>query len=125
MKLRPSLRRYYHNYTDAFGDPAGDYLGALTQMDAQVGRLRALLRELGVANDTLVWYAADNGPHTLADDGASGRGLGVRAVAGGDDDEALSLSLSSRHVGHGPARPQRVRRAARDQRAAPVQGVIV
>lgn len=42
-----ALPEFYHNYTDALGDPARDYLGSITQMDVQVGRLRQLLRDLG------------------------------------------------------------------------------
>lgn len=38
------------------------YYGCITAMDEQVGRLRALLRELGVAEDTMVWFCSDNGP---------------------------------------------------------------
>ena len=41
----------------------GDYQGTIAQMDAQIGRLRAMLRELGIANDTVVFYTSDNGPH--------------------------------------------------------------
>jgi hypothetical protein len=26
----PALPQFYHNYTDVFGDPAGDYLGTAT-----------------------------------------------------------------------------------------------
>ena len=60
----PALPEFYHNYTDAFGDPAGDYLGTITQMDVQIGRIRAILEEQGVRDDTMVWFTADNGPHT-------------------------------------------------------------
>lgn len=62
----PALPEWYHNYTDAFGDPAGDYLGTLSQMDAQVGRLRSLLRQYGIANDTMLWYTSDNGPAPMS-----------------------------------------------------------
>jgi len=57
-----ALPEYFHGYTDAFGAPAGDYLGLLTQMDVQVGRLRSWLRETGRAADTLLWFSSDNGP---------------------------------------------------------------
>jgi len=40
---------------------------AITAMDAQVGRLRRRLRELGVAENTLVVFTSDNGPALLAD----------------------------------------------------------
>ncbi len=39
-----------------------NYFGAITALDEQVGRLRKRLRELGVEEDTLLWYASDNGP---------------------------------------------------------------
>ena len=32
----PALPEFYHAYTDVYGNPAGDYLGTLTQMDHQV-----------------------------------------------------------------------------------------
>jgi arylsulfatase A-like enzyme len=54
----PALPQFYHNYTDVFGDPAGDYLGTLTQMDVQIGRLRQMLKDKGVADNTLLWYTA-------------------------------------------------------------------
>jgi arylsulfatase A-like enzyme len=38
-----------------------EYFGELTGIDRSVGRLRAALRELGVAEDTIVWYCSDNG----------------------------------------------------------------
>ena len=41
---------------------AQDYYGALTAMDAQIGRLRATLRQRGIADDTFLLYTADNGP---------------------------------------------------------------
>ena len=46
----------------------GDYLGTLTQMDVQIGRIRQLLRDKGVADNTMVWYTADNGPHSAGRD---------------------------------------------------------
>ena len=43
--------------------PAGDqnYYGEITGIDRNVGKLRAALRELKVADNTLVWYTSDNG----------------------------------------------------------------
>lgn len=64
----PSLPFFYNNYTDAFGDPAGDYLGTLTQLDVQIGRLRKMLVDNGISENTMLWYTADNGPHTEARD---------------------------------------------------------
>lgn len=49
--------------------------GALAAMDEEVGRVRALLRDLGVAEDTLVFFASDNGPSGCR--GKADRCLGV------------------------------------------------
>lgn len=69
----PSLPYYYHLYNDTDGNPAGDYLGTLTQMDAAVGALISLLKQSGVFDNTLLWYTADNGPHPgYAGDGQGG-----------------------------------------------------
>lgn len=38
------------------------YYGCLSAMDEQIGRLRATLREVGVADDTMLWFCSDNGP---------------------------------------------------------------
>jgi arylsulfatase A-like enzyme len=38
-----------------------NYYGELTAVDRSVGRLRAALRELKVADNTLLWYNSDNG----------------------------------------------------------------
>ncbi|EON74966.1 Arylsulfatase [Lunatimonas lonarensis] len=37
------------------------YFGSITAMDGQIGRLRETLRELGVADDTMIWFCSDNG----------------------------------------------------------------
>lgn len=38
------------------------YLGSIASIDEQMGRLRRELDRLGVRRDTMLWYAADNGP---------------------------------------------------------------
>ena len=38
------------------------YYGCLTAMDHQVGRLRKTLADLGVAENTMLWFCSDNGP---------------------------------------------------------------
>ncbi len=69
----PSLPEFYHAYNGTDGRPAGDYLGTLTQMDAAIGALLALLKAQGLDSSTLIWYAADNGPHPgSANDKAGG-----------------------------------------------------
>ena len=38
------------------------YYGCLTAMDEQIGRLRASLNDLGIADNTMVTFCSDNGP---------------------------------------------------------------
>ena len=38
------------------------YFGTITAMDDQVGRLRKQLQELGALDNTMIWFASDNGP---------------------------------------------------------------
>ena len=38
------------------------YYGTITAMDDQVGRLREHLSELGALDNTMIWFASDNGP---------------------------------------------------------------
>eukprot|EP00729_Bicosta_minor_P018263 gene18263-20285_t len=59
----PSLPQYHSSYKDTFGDLAGDYLGTISQVDVQIGRLRQMLKAMGVADNTMLWYTTDNGPN--------------------------------------------------------------
>ncbi|MEN8773665.1 MAG: sulfatase-like hydrolase/transferase [Akkermansiaceae bacterium] len=43
-------------------DSADAYTDALVDMDTQIGRLRAELATLGVADNTMLWFCSDNGP---------------------------------------------------------------
>jgi arylsulfatase A-like enzyme len=54
----PEFRRRYAAYSAA----QQHYWGALTAMDEQVGRLRAEMRRMDPAGQTMLWYASDNGP---------------------------------------------------------------
>jgi len=38
------------------------YAGCITALDAQVGRLRTVLKELSIADETMLWFCSDNGP---------------------------------------------------------------
>lgn len=49
------------------------YYREITLLDEQVGRLRASLRELGIARDTIVWYCSDNGGLVEASSGGRSR----------------------------------------------------
>jgi arylsulfatase A-like enzyme len=48
-----------------------NYYGCVTAMDQQIGRLRETLRKAGVAEDTLLFFASDNGPEGKAGDPGS------------------------------------------------------
>jgi hypothetical protein len=39
------------------------YYSNITAVDTQVGALRKALRELGIAENTMVWFTSDNGPN--------------------------------------------------------------
>ncbi|GAA5507619.1 sulfatase family protein [Novipirellula caenicola] len=43
-----------------------NYYGCVTALDEQVGRLRAKLAELNVADNTMLWFCSDNGPEGSA-----------------------------------------------------------
>lgn len=62
-------------YTDGY-DEHQDYYGCIAALDQQMGRLRKKLAELGVADDTMLWYCSDNGPEGNAK--APGRTNGLR-----------------------------------------------
>ncbi|MBM3808480.1 MAG: arylsulfatase [Acidimicrobiia bacterium] len=42
--------------------PHATYAGMITRMDRDVGRVMALVRQLGLDNDTIVFFTGDNGP---------------------------------------------------------------
>ncbi|MDA1221550.1 MAG: sulfatase-like hydrolase/transferase, partial [Planctomycetota bacterium] len=38
------------------------YYGCIRALDREVGRIRAVIDEVGVADDTILWFCSDNGP---------------------------------------------------------------
>lgn len=52
---------YLKMYPDN-GSLKQNYYGCITAMDEQVGRLRAELRTLGIAENTVIFFTSDNGP---------------------------------------------------------------
>jgi arylsulfatase A-like enzyme len=40
------------------------YYAAVSAMDREIGRLRETLKERGMADDTVLWFASDNGPES-------------------------------------------------------------
>ena len=55
----------YLKMYEGHGDGA-HYFGCITELDEQVGRIRAKLDELGVAENTLIFFCSDNGPEGKA-----------------------------------------------------------
>lgn len=55
-------------------DDKRHYYAVVTAMDEQIGRLRRRLRELGVAEHTMLWFCSDNGPE--GNPGPRGRSQG-------------------------------------------------
>ncbi|MEC8652136.1 MAG: sulfatase-like hydrolase/transferase, partial [Planctomycetota bacterium] len=49
-----------------FGEATQHYFGCITALDRQVGRLRSTLAELGLADETMIWFCSDNGPEGQA-----------------------------------------------------------
>ena len=54
------IERYYKN--SSYSQDDIDYYGAITAMDAAVGIVRELLNKYNVSNNTMLWFASDNGP---------------------------------------------------------------
>jgi len=57
--LADSLKRgmYYE-----FSGDERNYYGCITALDEQMGRLRKTLKDLGVSENTMLWFTSDNGP---------------------------------------------------------------
>lgn len=66
----PEYRKMYSKYSEG----QQHYYGCITALDEQMGRLRRQLRELGIADNTMLWFCSDNGPEGR--DGKSGRHRG-------------------------------------------------
>ena len=67
-------------YRAMYADRCNDeqhYYGCITAMDAQVGRVNALVKALGIEDRTAIWFCSDNGPEGREDLAANGRSRGV------------------------------------------------
>jgi arylsulfatase A-like enzyme len=67
----PEYRAMYSQYDEG----QQHFFGCITALDEQVGRLRKELRDLKVADNTMIWFASDNGPEGMT--GNEGRQRGV------------------------------------------------
>ncbi|MEQ6120371.1 sulfatase-like hydrolase/transferase [Reichenbachiella sp. MALMAid0571] len=54
----PEYRNMYKEYSEG----EQHYYGSITAMDQQIGRLRTKLKELGLDQNTMIWFCSDNGP---------------------------------------------------------------
>lgn len=66
----PDYRAMYSDRTEE----EQHYFGVVTALDEQMGRLRRTLRDLGVAENTMLWFTSDNGPE--GNPGKDGRSQG-------------------------------------------------
>jgi len=66
----PQYRAMYSQYSEG----EQHYYGCITALDEQVGRLRKELRNLGVAQNTMIWFTSDNGPEGMTGDQGTNRG---------------------------------------------------
>jgi len=65
------FRRKFPEFEDVIGryagptvkNPVACFAGMVTRLDAGVGKVLALLKELGLEKNTLVTFTSDNGPH--------------------------------------------------------------
>lgn len=51
-----------------------EFYGVITAMDQQMGRLRKVLKTVGAADNTMLWFGSDHGPEGNTDDKGSNRG---------------------------------------------------
>ena len=75
----PEHRAMYEQYSEG----EQHYYGCITAMDEQIGRLRAELQALGIAENTMVWFCSDNGPEGMTSKGEPGWCRNSRGVTGG------------------------------------------
>jgi arylsulfatase A-like enzyme len=68
----PEYRALYSGYSEE----EQHYYGCITAMDEQVGRINNLLKELGIEEDTMIWFCSDNGPEGSEDLSINGRNKG-------------------------------------------------
>jgi arylsulfatase A-like enzyme len=92
----PEYRAMYKEYSEG----QQHYYGCITAMDEQIGRLRKELSDLGIADNTMVWFCSDNGPEGMTSKGEQGWCRNSRGVTAG-------LRGSGQHYWNGRVTPSR------------------
>lgn len=59
---------------------AQHWFGSIKAMDEQIGRLRKELREIGIADNTILWFCSDNGPSYIHNWNSAGGLRGKKAT---------------------------------------------
>ncbi len=54
----PEYKKLYEQYPENMQH----YFGCITAMDEQIGRLNETIKNLGIENNTCIWFCSDNGP---------------------------------------------------------------
>lgn len=64
MHFRPHVRPEMRQKADEIvGKHVDEYTAGMIEHDLHIGQFLAVLDELGIADDTIVFYSTDNGPH--------------------------------------------------------------
>lgn len=76
---RPEYRAKYAR----FSEEEQHYYGCATAMDEQVGRINAPMQELGIEQQTMIWFCSDKGPTGSEALANNGRNQGLTAAPRG------------------------------------------
>ncbi len=96
----------YGQYADLdWPEPQKGHAAMISRMDRDVGRLLALLAELGLEDDTLVIFTSDNGPHREGgfDADFNDSNGPLRGYKGGVTEGGIRVPMIARWPGHVPA----------------------
>lgn len=80
FNVEPEYRDLYENDTDS--EAYARFLGMITNIDENFGRLRERLRELGLEEDTILIFMSDNGQTGVGDAAAEMYNAGMRGMKG-------------------------------------------